>query len=137
MDDMGIYLDNLSNLIHHPKSGRCIPVIRKFGNSFVTWNPFRECFFSELQLRRLHRRFGHPSTEKLLNLPRRSRTKDLDEGTRKKLSDIERKCKPCQQFSRRPGRFRFSIQSDKFFNHTIFADIFYIDRKTVLHVVDE
>lgn len=88
MENMGIFLDNLSNLLQNYRLGRSIPVIGKVGHPFGTWNPFQEFFFSKLQIRRLQRRFGHPSTEKVFNRLRRSSTQEKYEGTRKKLSEI-------------------------------------------------
>lgn len=33
--------------------------------------------------------------------------------------------------------FKFTLRDDKDFNHKIYEDIFYIDLKATLHVVDE
>lgn len=34
-------------------------------------------------------------------------------------------------------RFKFALREDKEFNHILFFDIFYINSKTILHVLDE
>ena len=43
----------------------------------------------------------------------------------------------CQKHSRFPGRFRFTLKEDVYFNHTIVIDVLYIDGNSVLQVVDE
>ncbi len=93
--------------------------------------------FTESELRRLHRRFGHPSSEKLLNLLRRSELSDVDNDTRKMLDEIARRCHLCQMHAEKPRRFKFALRTDKQFNHTIYVDVLYIDRKPIFHVVDE
>jgi hypothetical protein len=43
----------------------------------------------------------------------------------------------CQKYGQSPGRFKFYLKDDVNFNYSIIVDIFYINRKPVLHVVDE
>lgn len=137
MDRLGVYLNNLENVLVHSKTGSKVPITRVRGHPFVQWNSFSSCHLTEIELRRLHRRFGHPSTEKLLNILHRAEIADIGPNTRKILSNIERTCGPCQTYAQRPRRFKFTLRDDKEFNHTIYADIFYIDKKPILHVVDE
>lgn len=40
-------------------------------------------------------------------------------------------------YGKSPGRFRFTLQDDVKFNHSIIIDIMYIHEKLVLHIVDE
>lgn len=40
-------------------------------------------------------------------------------------------------YSKSPGRFKFTIQDDCKFNHSIYVDITYIEGQPLLHVVDE
>ncbi|KAJ8066993.1 hypothetical protein OCU04_004372 [Sclerotinia nivalis] len=46
-------------------------------------------------------------------------------------------CKHYQLHSKSLGRFRFTIKNDIDFNYLVILDIFYIDGKPVLHLVDE
>ena len=75
-----------------------------------------ESLLSESELRRLHRRFGHPSASKLINLLQRAGYADnLDNTTIEKLT---RYCTMCQKHGKSPGRFKFTIQGDtKQFNY--------------------
>ena len=70
MDKLGIYFNNLKDLLVTPRGN--IPVIRRFGHCFLLWNTFLQSFIAEsfnyqsyylttTELQRLHRRFGHPS----------------------------------------------------------------------------
>lgn len=36
-----------------------------------------------------------------------------------------------------PRRFKFSLHNDKEFNQTVFVDIFYIEKKPILRVIDK
>ena len=53
------------------------------------------------------------------------------------LEYLTKYCKHCQLHGHSPGRFRFNLRDDVAFNYSIIVDIFYINGKPVLHVVDE
>lgn len=53
------------------------------------------------------------------------------------MEEVTRKCKPCQTYAQAPRRFKFALRDGKEFNHTVFVDIFNIDKKPIIHVVDE
>ena len=91
-------------------------------------------FLTEKEIRQLHRRFGHPSVNRLRQLLERSGHNDFD----KKVLERQTKfCHHCQLHSKSPGRFRFSLKDHINFNYTIIIDIMYIDGKEILHVIDE
>ena len=81
----------------------------------------------------MHRRFGHPSVGKLHALFERS-GHDIDKEMIEKLTKY---CRHCQKHGKSPYRFKFKLPDNLDFNHTVFVDIFYIDGKPVLCVVDE
>lgn len=137
MDRLGIYFNNLENTVIHTSSGQRGLVSRVRGHPFIQWNPHISCLLTEVELRRLHRRFGHPSTDKLMKLLKRSTLENIGSGTRRILEAIEKHCDPCQRYAQKPRRFKFTLRDDKDFNHTVYVDIFYIESKPVLHVVDE
>ncbi|KAI0995357.1 hypothetical protein K3495_g12825 [Podosphaera aphanis] len=130
----------------------------KFGHPFLVWGKPLEaamsnCFvmssqspsenetrnlekleLTEQQIRRLHKRFGHPSVSKLGNLLDRAGYKDC----RVILSEIVKHCELCQKHGPSPRRFKFSLRDDDCcFNQTIFVDVLFIEGKPVLHIVDE
>ena len=95
-------------------------------------------FYSTRTLRKLHQHFSHPSAEKLFNLLQRAGDKIVTAKTLKKLQDISARCDPCQRVKNAPRRFRVTVgHEDTRFNAIIFMDIFYLDGKPVLHIVDD
>ena len=88
---------------------------------------------TEVELRRLHRRFGHPSVYRLYQLLQQA-------GTKVEIEAIEHLTKYCHQYQihrRAPHRFKFRLYDDCSFNHEIIVDVIYLDgNKPVIHVVD-
>jgi hypothetical protein len=53
------------------------------------------------------------------------------------LEYLTKYCEQCQKYSQSPGRFKFSLKHNLDFNASIIVDVFYLDSKLVLHIVDE
>ncbi|RKF65906.1 hypothetical protein OnM2_001033, partial [Erysiphe neolycopersici] len=73
MDRLQVKLDNLNNVLL--QGDKSFPVVRRFGHIFLLNKVIfksSECFLSTIELRRLHRRFGHPSADRLYNLLKNS-----------------------------------------------------------------
>jgi hypothetical protein len=69
-DRLGAYFNNVLNVIVR-KDGITVPVVRKWGHPFFNVNTLEAVsFFTEKELRRLHRRFGHLRTERLYTMLR-------------------------------------------------------------------
>lgn len=137
MDYMGVYLNRLEDKLVHPSSGTPAKIVRKNGHPFLVFSPSSSCFFTTVELKRLHRRFGNPSHDKLANLLDRADIEHVNSENRKGLRSIEQECSACQLFAQRPRRFKFKIRKYIDFNHSIWVDVFYIEKKPILHVVDE
>jgi hypothetical protein len=142
MDGLGVYFNNLTNTLVTSKGN--VPVVRRFGHSFLLWNRPLQSFISEsfnyatsyltaTELQRLHRRFGHPSVARLQKVLERA-GHDAD---RQVLEYLTKYCVHCQRHGQSPGRFKFHLRDDVAFNYSIIVDVFYITGKPVLHVVDE
>lgn len=151
MNRLQIYFDNLRNVVV-AKNGTNItgevPVVRRFGHPFLLWNASlhsylyesltidkldQPCYLTDVELRRLHRRFGHPSIEKLHNLLYRTG----HEVERLTIEQLSRFCHYCQKYDKSPGRFRFTLRDDVDFNYNIIVDIMYISDSPLLHIVDK
>ena len=147
MDRLGAFFNNTINQVVQigPGTGRSYPVIRRYGHAFLLWrtsaysvlteslsqNP---CFLTEIELRRLHRRFGHPSVRRLHQILERSG----HEVEMQALQHLTRYCEHCQKYGKSPGRFNFNIEEDDInFNFNVIVDILYIQGKPVLYLVDE
>ena len=144
MDILKVYFNNLENVLVAP--GKKVPVVRRFGHPFLLWNTSLQayivesfdqnpCYLTDIELRQLHRRFGHPSVERLKRIL--DRAGHDDDSNRKTLEYITRYCSHCQKHGKSPGRFRFTLRDDANFNYCIIVDIMHIDGKPLLHIVDE
>jgi hypothetical protein len=132
MDRMYVRLDNLTNRLI--QGDITVPVIRQWGHPWWLLEPAASAAFhlTETQLRQLHRRFGHPSIERLSRILTKV-GQEFDSNLLKRLTDI---CHHCQLNAKAPGRFKFTVRDDHEFNHEIIVDIFFINGQPVLHVVD-
>lgn len=146
MDRMQVSLNKVRNILIQEDNGLSAPIKRQYGHPFVRWQPTIHACFTEPELRRLYRRFGHPHSTKLHDfnkLLRHTDLKDVSPATLQTLQDIERHCLHCQRFGPAPCRFKFAIRDDIDLNHSIYVYIFYLNTKHssssvhVLHVVDE
>src|SRR6266516_5383117 len=135
MDRLGVYFDNTKDELVGKNGKLTIPIVRKWGHPwfFLSKTEQQGTFLTETELRRLHRRFGHPATERLYKLLKRAGEEDVDEAT---LRTIERFCHHCQMHGQAPRRFKFTLKDDHEFNYEILVDVMYLGGKPVLHIVD-
>jgi hypothetical protein len=139
IDVLGVYFNNLTNTLITPKGK--VPVVRRFGHSFLLWDTSLQsfltesydCFLTTTELQRLHRRFGHPSVSKLQRVLERAGY-DIDKEA---LEHLTKFCEYCQRHRRSPSRFRFNLRDDVTFNCSVIVNIFFINNKPVLHVIDK
>ena len=146
MKSLSVYLDNLKNLLVSVTKSQVWPVFEKFGHLFLLWEDnlptfitssfnLNPCYLTEAELRQLHRRFGHPTADRLRRLLNRSG--HGDELDKQALEYLTKFCDQCQKNGKSPGRFKFVLKDDTIdFNHTILIDVMYIDGSPVLHIVD-
>ena len=133
MDKMGVYYNNLSDEVIHPSG--CHPIVRNFGHPFIIWGTPAIHYLTEVELRQLHRRFGHPAVDRLTRILERAGHDDPKHYAL--LRKITRFCTLCQKHGQAPKRFKFTLRDDIIFNHTIYVDVMYINSSPVLHAVDE
>lgn len=101
--------------------------MRKFDHPFLWWNSVYHCIFTETELRGLHKRFGHPHSDKLYKVLKCAELPDIDAKTSRILEDITRKSLQCQRYAQAPRRFKFNLREVEIFNQTILVDMFYIN----------
>jgi hypothetical protein len=149
MDRLGIYFDNTKNMLiqgDRTTPSLSYPIVRRFGHPFLVWQglssflvePYMtegmmQCYLTDTELRQLHRRFGHPSANRLIRLLERSG----HDVNRKVIDRLTRFCHSCQMHGKSPGRFKFTLRDNVDFNHSVYIDVMYIDNQPLLHVVDE
>lgn len=135
MDNIGVFFDNTRNVLI--QGNKKVPVVRKWGHPWMLLDQLEESlawsYLTETELHQLHRRFGHPSVQRLTNILQRA-GHEVDTEILKKLTKF---CHQCQMHEKSPGRFKFTLKDDCEFNYSVVIDVLYIDRKPVLQVVDE
>lgn len=99
----------------------------KFAHKLLIYN---------LAATRISLQVEHPHTEGLLQWLRQADIDRTNEQTRVTLKNV-RSCKLHQLFAAHPRRFKVTLRDDAQFNSTIYLNRFWINKKTVLHVVDE
>lgn len=128
--------DNVNNRLQSHIYGWSIPITRKNGHMYITWNE-SQIFFNRRELYKMHRHFHHPSPGKLLSLIKRSNLTNVDANTKQILEEISQSCSTCQTFSSKPQRFKVSLPNEKIiFNREVALDLMWLENKAVLHVVD-
>ena len=90
-------------------------------------------FLTETELRRLHRRFGHPESGRLASILEQAG----QEFSRKAITRLTEYCRHCQLHGQSPRRFRFSVNGPFEFNHGVIMDVMTLSSRPVLHLVDE
>ena len=114
MDSLQVYFNNLLDVLTTPNGD--IPVVRRFGHSFLLWDTSLQhflmdsfysnpCYLTSVELQRLHRRFGHPSVDRLYTVLNRA-GHNID---KKALDYLTRFCTHCQKYRRSLGRFKFIL----------------------------
>ncbi len=87
MDAMGVRFDNLKNILI--QGNKIVPIVRKWGHPWMLLDQLEEtiacCHLTETELRQLHRRFGHPSVQRLTNVLQRA-GHDVDIAVIKQLT---------------------------------------------------
>jgi hypothetical protein len=153
-DRLSIYFNNLINEIvqyEHTSKKRRHFVIRRYGHAFLLWKMLiqhlilefieeNSCLLTEIELRRLHRRFEHLSARRLYEILERSG----HEVEPRAIEHLTKFCHHCQMHGKFSGRFIFSIRDEDIqFNYSIVIDILYMkwksadNNKSVLHIVNE
>lgn len=95
-------------------------------------------YYTEPELRRIHRPFYHPTTKKVMNFIRKGSSKHATPQPRKNLDRVRNKCDTYQRLAKAPSRFRVAMPGkDCVFNRTAGMDLIKINTSTVLLVVDE
>ncbi|KAF1944442.1 hypothetical protein EJ02DRAFT_452307, partial [Clathrospora elynae] len=133
MDWLKVYFNNTTDEL--VQGDARTPVICKWGHPWFHLNKREQAtvFLTETELRRLHRRFGHPAIMRLAKLLKNAGHSDVEEKT---LEEITRFCHHCQLNSSAPRRFKFTLKDNRYFNYEILVDVMYLGSKPVLHVVD-
>jgi hypothetical protein len=92
--------------------------------------------FTYGELLKLHQNFFHPTVNDFMELLKRAKIQDLPVDTRKSMENIASRCDTCKRFIPKPYRFRVSLPDSIVFNNTLSIDLFWLECKASLHVID-
>lgn len=81
LDKYGWNVLTVQNKLQSVHKGWSLPLSRKFGHVFVTWEPEYATHYTRQQLQNMHLHFMHPSTTKLLNLLERAYPDQIKDDT--------------------------------------------------------
>lgn len=101
----------------------------RMGHVFILWNPIVSCMMKSISLQLLYCIVGHQSTDKLTKPLKRAELPNVSLKTVWNLKDIEKSWDPCQVNFQKPRRCRFTMREDKYFNHSVYYEVFYTDEK--------
>ena len=91
------------------------------------------CFFIKIKLRQLHRRFEHFSIRRFQII-----FDQIDQNVDSHVfHELIRYCDQCQRHDRFSKRFVFIIKNDVNFNFNLIVNIFYINNKSIFHVMNK
>lgn len=112
LDSAKLYDESTSYVVCNKSHDYSMPVVRKFGHVNIEW-PASTILFTRAELKKLHSQFKNLHVDKLMNLLKRSKAKDVDASTRAMFEDIAKHYETCMTFSRSPQRFRVTSPSDR------------------------
>jgi hypothetical protein len=109
-----VYLDSTRNVLVY--NGKIYFIVIKNGYPWFLLNDLEGIVLHliEVELRQLHRRFGHPAADRLQRFLTKAGIEDIDCSVFKKINRI---CYQCQMHSGKSGRFRFILRENANFNH--------------------
>ena len=104
---------------------------------FHRWYP-DIVLYTTSELLKLHRSFGHPSISALSNVLKRARPEEMNSNVQKEIEQLTERCRICSELEKKPKRFKLTLgNEDSRLNHCLAVDIMYIQKRPILHLVDE
>lgn len=141
---------NVSNLLVHRqlvsrsndgttyKDGWSVLIVRRDGHLYLRMCFPASTFYTTVQLKKLHRRFAHSSSEKLYNLLQGFGLEPLTPETLECLKEIVAGCESCQRIRNAPLRFHVTMGHEHVrFNARAYLDILYLEGRPSLRIKDE
>jgi hypothetical protein len=98
-DKMNVRFDNFKNVLVQGKN--VVPIVRKWGHQWTLLRreeAIAQAYLTEVELKQLHRRFGHPSVRKLTQLLERAGQEDINART---IEHLTKFCTHCQMHANR------------------------------------
>lgn len=121
----------------YPSSCSSASTIRFKDHAYIKWYADIQTHFTVSELHLLHRCFVHPSVSNLSNFLRLTHLEKPLSHKSTTLETIEPHSAQCHRYAKAPRRLKFKLKDNFYFNHNVYADVFYIDKRPLRHVVAE
>lgn len=106
-------------------------LVYKWGVRDVTY-----ALYTEAELRRIHKVFGHFSADATQKMSKRAKESKLNHTTRSSISKLAEDCQICRFVAIKPRRFKLTVGADGFkFNCRVQVDTMLIRGRPVIHMV--
>lgn len=127
------------------RSGWEVPLTHRLGHLYICNDDKNmEMLYTEEELRKVHKHFFHPKSERLYAVLKRGDPESVTTEDLKCLEKLAKKCDVCQRYAAGPRRFRVSLpKEDVVFNRTLCIDLMFLTTQegkpkgAVLHCVDK
>lgn len=129
LDDMDLNCQTVKKRVTRVTDKYSEKVAMKNGLPYLIFS--QPSYFTEVQLKSMHRNLGHPFVEKRMKVIEQADIPDLPDSTRKQLTKLVKHCKAFQLGRAKPRRFLFSIKDSCTgeFNNVIEVDMMKLDGK--------
>jgi hypothetical protein len=105
------------------------------GRLVLRWNYPIQCLYTDMELRKFHRFFGHRSVDAIIKSLQAAGYDDMEPDTRAKRMDISRECASCQLNKAKPRHFSTSSHHlGNRFNHVIEVDLVSLSDGADVHI---
>lgn len=146
LDGLKVRFDNLDNVLI--QNGKRIPFFRAYGHPLMLLNEFEALAYqdhsmvnnsnntfqlTEVEIKRLQRRFGYHSAGRLVKVLKRAGY----EANFKEIEKLTKHCEDRQTHGKASDRFKFTLKDDNDFNHTIYIYLLFLDGYPVILIVDD
>lgn len=118
LDEYKMYVNNVDDVLVCTVPSYKHLIVRKFRLLFYEWQ--ENIFYTDNELRSIHRHFYHAHPDKVFNLMKRAEDLDATQETLDQLQFIFANCDICQRLADQPGRFKVSLPSENIvFSRTV------------------
>lgn len=125
---MGINYQSLLKIIERPADGYAESAEIRNNLPYLVFSAHG--YFSDTQLRAMHRNLGHPTVEKQMRTIENAQVEHLSRATRKRLKEIADSCRACQL-----TLFSVSNNITGEFNRVLQMDVVNLSDSNVLRVI--
>lgn len=111
MDKLKIILDFGNYTMTSFAENWTLPLTKKYGHAYIEWA--NEILYTEKELRKKHRHFFHPTTDKMYAVLKRADPTTTNYIIYDVLDEVRKTCDVCQMNAAEPYRLRVSMPAEE------------------------